>query len=43
MPFTLFFCVKKTKSHIRHSDNLLLKCRHKGGTEYAREKILLGI
>ena len=32
----------KTKSHIRHLDNLLLKCSYKGGRVYAKAKILLG-
>lgn len=41
MLFTLSFSMPKTKSHIRHTDNLLLQCKGKGGIAYARAKILL--
>ena len=34
---------QKTKSHIRHLAYLLLQCRHKGGSAYAREEVYLAI
>lgn len=38
MLFTLSFYMSKTKSHIRNLKTLLLQCKHKRVTAYAKEK-----